>query len=95
MNVENQKHRALSLPFIYRQENVKRSGLNIILGVRVTCNSQSPIRLKSELGVTVVGKNTLHNSDFLCLQNLAEDRPCLECCDIIDLGPPLSVGFTI
>lgn len=41
MNVENQKHRALSLPFIYRQENVKRSGLNIILGVRVTCNSQS------------------------------------------------------
>lgn len=46
MNVEIQKYRALSLPFIHREEKEEEiSGLNIIIAIRAACNSQSTPRL--------------------------------------------------
>lgn len=46
MNVEIQKYRALSLPFIHREGKEEEiSGLNIIIAIRAACNSQSTPRL--------------------------------------------------
>lgn len=93
---EIQKHRALSLPFIHREEKEEEiSGVYIILAIRAACNSQSTPRLtcKSELGI--VEKSTVHNSDCLCLQSLVEGLHCLECCEMIGPGLPVTSSCEI